>query len=118
MRKPQPTSASSREAQAAGTRIVTLPPPPAPVAAATAVEERRLVAPRRRPDPLPPPVGEGGELATALDRHRRGAVTPPVGQVVGAAVAEDLGAHPASDQGGDHATDPPLLDGAKVAVAH
>src|SRR5713226_5387691 len=93
MRKPQLTSASSREVQAPGTRIVTLPP-----AARTCrrcgryrLEESRLVAPCRWPDPLSPPVGEGGELAPALDRHRRAAVAPPVGQVVGAAVAEDLG---------------------------
>src|SRR5207249_11752720 len=43
------------------------------------LEESRLVAPCRGPDPLPPPVGEGGELAPALDRHRRGARAPPVG---------------------------------------
>src|SRR5882724_435922 len=55
------------------------------------LEERRLVASRRRPDPLPPPIGEGGEHAAALDCYRRAGVAPPVGQVVGAAVAEDLG---------------------------
>src|SRR5206468_820640 len=55
------------------------------------LDESRFVAPRRRPDPLPPPVGEGGKLTVALDRHRCAAVAPPVGQVVGAAPAEDLG---------------------------
>src|SRR5213593_3906996 len=54
------------------------------------LDESRFVAPRRRPDPLAPPIGEGGELAAALDRHRYSAVAPPVGQVVGAAVAYDL----------------------------
>src|SRR5881398_1227020 len=66
MRKPQLTSASSREAHAPGTRIVTLLP-------------------------LPPPVGKGSKLAPALHRYRHAAVAPPVGEVVGAAVAEDLG---------------------------
>src|SRR5712691_4800416 len=91
MRKPQLTSASSREMQAPGTRIVTLPPPPAPAAAAAATAWRSVVSSCRWPAPLPPPVGEGGDLAPALDRHRRAAVGPAVGQVVGAAVAEDLG---------------------------
>src|SRR5262249_9751888 len=54
-------------------------------------EERRLVASRRRPDPIPAPVGKGGDLAGALDRNERAAIAAPVGQIVGAARAEDPG---------------------------
>jgi hypothetical protein len=41
MRKPELTSASSSEAQAPGTRSVTLPPPLAPAAAAAAATALR-----------------------------------------------------------------------------
>ena len=43
MRKPQLSSASSREAHAPGTRIVTLLPLPAPAAAAAAIAWRRFL---------------------------------------------------------------------------
>src|SRR5260370_13171 len=57
------------------------------------LEESRLVAPCRWPDPLPPPVGEGRDLALALDHHRRAALASPVRHVGGAAVAADLAPH-------------------------
>src|SRR5262249_58033992 len=55
------------------------------------LEERRLVASRRRSDPIPAPVGKGGDLAGALDRNDRAAVAAPVSQIVGTAKAADLG---------------------------
>src|SRR5437879_5148284 len=88
-----PPSRTGREAWSAGAGDAQRPVSPAVrvYGRRHRPEERRLVASRRRPDPLPPPIDEGSELAAALDRHRRAGVAPPVGQVIGAAVAEDLG---------------------------
>src|SRR5260370_37 len=81
---------SGREAIALERRPA--PPPPASRGRARrGAAETRRAAPPGGPAPPPPPVGEGGDLALALDRHRRAAVASHVGQVGGAAVAEDLG---------------------------
>jgi hypothetical protein len=73
MRKPQRTSASSREVQAPGTRIVTLPPPPTPcgellTAGSATVVLRNAAALHARAPPCPSAwhVGVGAEIADTL----------------------------------------------------